>query len=423
MHKLNRFRKEITIIFVCILFPMGQSKAQTVKIDGEIRSRTGFRDGFQKPLADSLHSAVVNELRTRVNIFYSDKKVSAKITFQDSRIYGETGVNNTNNSAGLYEAWGAYAFNPNLSLSLGRQSLEYDDKRLLSASNWSSTGNAHDLALLKYVKGDFQIHFGSAWNNASDVLYESPYSVIKSYKSMNYIWLAHPIGIFNLSALWLNDAFQRGTTSQSVNKCSYRNTMGGNLELNKKEIPLYLYATAYYQFGHDPLAKNLEAALLALRLKYNFVETLSATLGADHFSGSKNNLSSGQDRTFNKLYGANHPFNGSMEYWVTLPTQGLNDIYGGLTLSPNKKFSIDATYHSFSLDKQLSQTSKKSLGSEIDLTAYFNISKEFTVQGGWSAYFKTHTTSIVKSLTRVDTQFPMWAYLMISFKPTFFSKN
>ncbi|MCH3995222.1 MAG: alginate export family protein [Prevotella sp.] len=411
-------------VIIILIINETELPAQNVKIDAEIRSRTSLRDGFQSPLADSLHAAVVSELRTRIGLAYSDKKISTKITLQDSRIYGETGVNSMNkNSVALYEAWGAYQFTPELSVTLGRQFLEYDDKRLLSKSNWSNTGNSHDLALFKYEKGNFKLHVGSAWNNASDVLYESAYNVSKTYKNMNFIWTGTKIGILDFSALWLNDAFQKDNTDLSkTDKLSFRNTLGGNLQLNNKNIPLFAYATFYYQFGHDTQDKSLNAAVMALKLKYKFSTIAEILAGIDHFTGSDYDLATSKDHTFNKLYGVNHSFNGSMEYWATLPKQGLNDLYGGLNLTLSQKLALSGTFHTFSLDKRLEQTSKKSLGSEIDLTADYQVSKQLALEGGWSCYFKSHTSSIVKSQQGVDTKFPVWAYVMLTFKPTFFSK-
>ena len=162
---------------------------------------------------------------------------------------------------------------------------------------------------------------------------------------------------------------------------------------------------------------------MALKNQYSLTNQWSITLGGDYFSGSKSDLESGKDRTFNKLYGVNHSFNGSMEYWATLPTQGLSDLYAGITFKSNSKFNVDATFHTFSLTKELSSTDKKNIGSELDITANYTISPEITLQGGWSAYFKTDQTNTVKKQVNIDTKFPTWAYVMISFKPTFFSKK
>jgi hypothetical protein len=138
-------------------------------IEGEIRTRIEQREGFKKPLADTLNGSTIAALRTRIKLQYADEKVKAKISLQDSRIYGQTGINDTGNSLGIYEAWGTYVFTPALSVTIGRQPIEYDDKRLFTASNWSNTGNAHDLVLLAYDSPAlFKLHFGAAWNNMSD---------------------------------------------------------------------------------------------------------------------------------------------------------------------------------------------------------------------------------------------------------------
>lgn len=207
----------------CLVLFLGQSATwgQSLKIDAEIRTRGEYRAGFQKPLADSLHHAAVSLLRTRISALYEKDKVKAKVVLQDSRVYGQTGINTTNNSLGFYEAWGGYQFTPVFSFVLGRQSLEYDDKRLFSAANWSNTGNAHDLALLKFENLDgFKLHWGTAWNNAGNVLYESEYAVSKSYKMLNFLWLSKSFGSLGMTALWINDAFQQVIAIGEEKRCS-----------------------------------------------------------------------------------------------------------------------------------------------------------------------------------------------------------
>ncbi|MFV0538301.1 MAG: alginate export family protein [Dysgonomonas sp.] len=413
------------VILSCFyIFNQSVIQAQTVKVDAEIRSRGEYRAGFQSPLADTLSNAAVGLLRTRINLFYSSEKITAKITLQDSRVYGQTGINTTNNSLGLYEAYGSYHFTPYFSATIGRQLLEYDDKRILSASNWSNTGNAHDLVLFKYqAKNGIEVHLGTAWSNASDVLHESVYTVDKSYKMMNYIWASKGFGKTNISTLWLNDAFQQGETPQMVKKLTYRNTIGANIELKDKAIPYSFYLSGYYQFGHNTENASLRAYLLSLKNQYSITDKWIATLGSDYFSGSEYDLVSGKDRTFNKLYGVNHSFNGAMEYWTTLPTQGLWDLYGGLTFVATSKLNFETMFHSFSVSKKLSSTSNKNIGSELDITVNYTISPEIAVQGGASVYFATKQTDIIKQQGGVDTKFPYWGYLMLAFKPTFFVKE
>jgi hypothetical protein len=399
------------------------SMAQVVKVDGELRTRSEFRSGFKAPLADSVSSILVTAARTRLNLSYASEKVNAKITLQDTHFYGSTNVNmaapgsSSSNSFGVYEAWASYAIDKELSVTIGRQALEYDDKRLFSASNWSNTGNAHDLALLKYETKAIKAHLGAAYNNTGDDLTQMIYTA-SPYKYMAFLWLGKTLGKINATALWVNNGFQRGTTNDLLSKLIIRNTLGGNLEYKDKDVPLYAYLTGYYQFGHDAANKSLNAYLLAVKLKGDLTKTFALNLGADYLSGSKYDIAKSESRTFNKLFGSNHSFNGSMEYWTTLPSSGLTDIYGGLTYTPSKKFNIDATFHAFSLAREYSATNKKKrLGSELDITANYIVSPIFNIQGGWSSYFASDLTKTIKKLSGDSKS--SWAYIMLSFKPKF----
>jgi hypothetical protein len=393
---------------------------QKLKVDGEIRTRIEYRNGFKSPVADTLDATAVGALRTRINLSYSDEKINSKFTLQDARIFGETGTNDTKNSLGIFEAWGSYLFAPSFSVTLGRQAIEYDDKRLFSASNWSN-GNAHDLMLWKFESDSlFKLHLGIAYNNAADDNYEKIYKVERSYKYLTYIWFGKSFKKLDFSALWVNDALEYGTKTDQK---AYRNTIGGNLGMKKKEIPFSFYASGYYQFGHDATNKELNAYLLALTAQYQITNVWSISAGTDYFSGTDtDDAAKGKDKTFNKLYGTNHSFNGSMEYWTTLPAQGLFDLFGGVTFKPNTKFDINATFHSFALAKELPSTDKKGIGSEIDITANYTVSSQLAIQGGYSAYFKNDQTDILKKQVNVDTRFPQWAYIMLTFKPKFFNK-
>ncbi|KAA6336296.1 hypothetical protein EZS27_015539 [termite gut metagenome] len=424
------------------------AQAQGVSIDAEVRSRAEYRDGFQKPLATGkgVDGAYVNNLRTKLNLLYDYEGVKSKISLQDTRTYGSTTVKDTGGKLGVLEAWGEYNFTPAFSFVLGRQALEYDDKRLFSASNWSNAQQAHDLLLLKYVAGDFTAHFGSAWNNRTDDQTRIFYDVASSYKALNYLWLTKPVGPVAISVIWVNDLYETSKTTEDnkvkIDKKIHRNTVGANANLSDKNNPFSLYATAYYQFGYDnstndnlnnsllqgksSQGNSLSAYLVALKAQYKFSPQWSALAGADLYSGSKNDIEAGKSNTFNKLYGTNHAFNGSIEYWSTLPKQGLLDVFAGATGKFTPKFDINATFHFFTTAQEISvapgaEKVGKGLGSELDLTANYTLSKQLAVQGGWSTYFTNKGTEALKNVS--DTRFPQWAYIQLTFKPSFFSQK
>jgi hypothetical protein len=397
-----------------------QLLGQTVKIDAEIRSRGEYRDGFQEPLADTLNPAYVNNLRTKLNFAYASPDVKAKLSLLDTRTLGNTDVGRTGNGLGILEAWGEYNFTPEFSLSLGRQGLEYDDKRLFSYNNWSNTPGAHDLLMLKYDGSALTVHIGSAYNNAGDVNFKplTPYTL--TYKTLNFIRVEKPFGVLSASALWINDSFEGGTEDRLTT--SYRNTVGGNVRLTDKAGPFTMLTTVYYQFGRDKSHRKLSAFLLAFKAQQKLDDKYSLQIGGDLYSGSAYDLDAGKSNSFNKLYGSNHSFNGSIEYWRTLPSQGLIDLYAGATARFSPKVDLNVTYHHFRTAKEFDADSKKSIGSEIDITANYTFSSRFALQGGWSAYLANEGTDRLKRKTGIDTRFPQWAYLQLTFKPVFFNK-
>ncbi|MCD7937731.1 MAG: alginate export family protein [Tannerellaceae bacterium] len=388
-----------------------------VKIEGEVRSRSELNSGTEAPLTEEQNRAFVTVLRSRLNVIYSQEKVIAKVTVQDTRTFGSVAPGTlATNTTGLYEAWGEYAFTGTFSARLGRQILEYDDKRLFSASNWSNTGNAHDVLLLDYHTDDLRINLVGGWNNPGDNKFERLYDVDKSYKSLLLFWLSKQAGIVNITPVYVNESFQYEHAEGEDFYRHYRNTLGGNILLKEKNSPFSVYATAYYQFGRDNKQNKLNASLLALRADYTIRPSVAVLAGVDYYSGSRNDLAPGYSHTFNKLYGSNHNFNGSMEYWKNPPVQGLWDIYAGVTVRPLRALKINGTFHSFSLVKEHVAIDKKGLGSEFDLTIDYQLAPQVAIQGGWSAYFTTHTTKVVKGVNDTDIKFPQWAYIQVGFK-------
>ena len=110
-----------------------------------------------------------------------------------------------------------------------------------------------------------------------------------------------------------------------------------------------------------------------------------------------------------------------MEYWSTLPKQGLVDLYGGVSVKANSKLSFDGGFHTFSTAEKMENRNNKDIGSEIDLLADYKVSQSLSLQAGWSTYMKNKGTRILKDQVGVNTRFPQWAYIMITFKPVFLS--
>lgn len=400
------------------------SFGQNVLIDAEIRPRTEIRDGFKTINDVGKDPGIFTSQRTRLGLTYSSGLLNAQVTFQDARVYGQYGVSSADASTGLFEGWAEILLVPGGTLKVGRQTLKYDDSRLFSSPAWSNVGTTHDLALFKYNLNDWMIHMGIAYNNSSEISSETLYANTVKYRSMAYAWLYKELfpGM-SLSAILVDEGIQDtigvGTAYKQINM-NHAYTYGGNLKYQTTESKLSVLGTAYFQAGKNSKGKEMKGCMAALKADYFLNNTLMFNLGVEFFSGDNN----GNDRkqtNFKKLYGSDHTFNGVMDYWDTPLDQGLLDYYGGLTLKVVKRIGIDASYHVFNTDYNLS-TGGKDLGTELDLILNYKLNTQTTVQAGWCCYFKTDNTLVARKIADdTNVNFPQWAYVMLTIKPTFFN--
>ncbi|MEG1546007.1 MAG: alginate export family protein, partial [Bacteroides sp.] len=339
--KNSNFSKQVPLIIVLALYASNITAQQEVNLDAEYRPRVEYRDGYSAPRKESQSPDVLMLQRVRLNANYRSALINARLSVQDSRVFGETNtkgdaVAKTGDAPSLflYEAWAELVLPKGIAFRIGRQALNYDDQRLFSCSNWSNTGNAHDLALLTYRIKDFKADLGYAYNNNQSNPLTSDYDYPQTfYRNMTYLHLANQFkasGI-NLSAIAVCEGFQQTKeiagqpTEYSTN---YRLTYGGNIEFKRTDFPLDVYATAYGQAGKSPKGNHLNACLLALKLNYRILKPFTLTGGIDYISSD-----------FCGLYGSNHGFNGAMDYWSASshPNEGLIDFYLAAQYKVNDK--------------------------------------------------------------------------------------
>jgi len=394
-------------------------------IDAEIRPRSEFRDGFNKPLEQSLKASFFTIQRTRLNFNFKNGILNSKITLQDTRVFGETDTkqpsSSTSGGVSVYEAWADLLLYSGTSLKIGRQGVQFEDGRLFSLSPWSNTGTSHDLAELNYQSPKIGIQLGYACNNESisnaDTAY---YSVSKMYKELTFLHLTKTVfSNIDLSLLAVDEGFVKSKTDLDL---YHRYTTGGTVQFKKEKSPVSAFFTGYYQFGKSSSTVDLNAFLLAIKGNYKFSDKFCGLIGLDYYSGSESTIESDQTNTFNKLpYGVNHAFNGFMEYWASLPKGGLVNYYGGLSLKLNKRLTTDLTYYQFRLDKTMMVGTvevQKNIGSEIDLMFNCKLSPDIAAQFAWCGYFVNDGTKLLKhKSTAVDTKFPQYAYVMLTITP------
>jgi len=415
-----------SVMMVCAL----GLKAQNVTIDGEIRPRTEYRDGYAKPLLEVNDPGVFAIQRTRLNLAYTTGVLNTLITFQDSRTFGQTASSSDVATTGIFEAWAEMLVMPGGSLKVGRQVLKYDDNRLFSGAAWSNTGTSHDVALFKYCVNDFQAHLGVAYNNNSLISSETFYTPGSKYRYMGFLWLTKDLlKSLNLSGIAVDEGVQNAALAADYGKkiaMNHAYTFGGNLKYQNEACPVSALATAYFQAGKNSTGSEMSGKMAALKVDYTISKAFSANVGADYFSGD-DNASDKKQQNFKKLYGADHNFNGLMDYWNTPLSQGLLDYYGGLTVKATKTLSLETAFHLFNTDKTLKSGTVevgKDLGSELDILLNYKMNAQTALQAGWCSYFTTDNTMLAKSITAdAKTRTPQWAYIMLTIKPTFFTSS
>jgi hypothetical protein len=425
-------------LFLCL--SIGKStKAQTISIDAEYRPRTEFRQGLKKPLTDIQKDAYVVLQRTRLNTDYKSNSLNARLSLQDARIWGQSDLKSTAPQISVFEAWFDLLLTSGISIEAGRQAFQYDDQRLFGAGVWSNTGNSHDAILLKYKDASTQTHFAAAYNNTTDALSSYKYNVSGMYQSMGFLWFSQKLtNELSLTAIGITEALPRSmvtsgafkakTSSDSSSTVTYgRFTYGGNLIYKDDQSIINGSITAYGQTGRDNKMGDLSACLLAAQGIIKLSDNFSASLGFDYLSGTsfEDTLTVGTRKSysFNKLYGTNHKFNGSMEYWASAPSGGLVDYYLEGNYSYDKDISFNLSLHKFSLAKEMfagkTLINDKNLGGEVDLSIAYQWSKDINIQLGYSLYFKTNSTLLINSISG-NTKTPIWGFCMLTVKPSLY---
>lgn len=433
--------KKMRFVFLCNVLIVSQSLfGQTVSIDAEYRPRFEARQGFKKPLVDTLNANALVLQRTRLSADYKSPSLNAHITLQDARIWGQTDTKSSSPQVSIFEAWFDVPIVSGLDMRAGRQVLSYDDQRLFGAGNWGNTGNAHDALLLKYRDSFFQAHLGLAYNNTNDTLSTYKYGVSGIYQSMAYVWASRQLTSgLKLSVIGIGEGLPRSMVTSGTLKAKTARDSGSTMTFGRFTYGANLYfgniasvadglLTGYLQSGRDAKMGTLTSYMVAAKANVRISNDVRLQLGFDYYSGTSVGDTAGFgttiSHTFNRLYGTTHTFNGSMEYFTTLPSGGLIDYFAGATYNFTDALAINLTGHLFSLAQEMYVgkylLNEKGLGSEADITVNYQYTKDVTLVCGYSAFSTTSSTTRYFSIAH-STYAPQWAYVMLSVRPTFFT--
>ena len=407
------------IIAIVLLIPENMVFAQAggdFFMKAQIRPRFEFNHGAKLPLREDDKPIAFISNRARLTLGYDNGFLSMGLSGQDISLWGQKPQVDDAPNFTLNEAWAKLTQN-NWFLQLGRQALSYDDGRILGAPDWNQASRWHDALKMGFDNKEHRLHLVLAYNQMpksprQGTFYEFGGQPYKLMQTAHYLYNNNKN--FTGSLLFMNLGFQAGTEAEpSINNMQ---TAGTNLIYNIGN--LNLVGSFYYQMGKSATGLDLSALMGNFKGQYKFTPTFSAALGADYLSGD--DKTSEKFNAFNPIYGTNHKYYGTMDYFYASPfgDYGLLDFYGSLVFKPANKFTIDLAAHSFFAQQPVyvNGEEKKGLGTEIDLTVTYPILSYITLQGGYSMMFGTDAFFQIKGGDKNRIQ--NWMFISLNVNPT-----
>ena len=462
---VKKSRKECKIallVGVVTFFSITSTKAQ-LTATGQIRERTEIRGGFGTLLKEGEKAALFNSQRARLNLGYSGYRFKTFMALQDVRVWGQdaSSINRTtteaNNGVLLHEAWGEVSLIDtlstiqNFSVKIGRQQISYDDQKVLGGLDWLQQGRRHDAIVLKYANKGWTADAGVAFNqnrelsagniyNGTNAAYSAGTNGIGTlYKSFQYLYVDKKFSFGDISFLFFKDDFNKYTNvvsgSPAVTTKVYgqgvwsRNTTGlfFNTFVTRK---FNLTGSVYHQGGADKDGRSLNANLASVTATYQLGRKWFVGPGIDYLSGNdgtKTVTATSKNNRFDPLYGTPHKFWGYMDYFYVASgfgNQGLLNYF--LKAKYNAKDNLSFTFdlHGFESANTLAGNLTKYLGTELDITVKYALTKMINLEAGYSYMQATNTmaSAAVKNVDNADLT-PHFGYVMLNITPNFLAKK
>jgi len=430
---------------------------------GQIRERTEIRAGFGTLQKEGEKSALFTAQRARLNLGYSGYRFKIYTSLQDVRVWGQdaSSINRTtteaNNGVLLHEAWGEISLIDtlstiqNMSVKIGRQQISYDDQKVLGGLDWLQQGRRHDAIVFKYANKGWIADVGVAFNQnkelSSGTIYNGTNSAYGAgtngigtmYKSFQYLYLDKKFSFGDISFLFFKDDFNKYTTVSTgtpavITKVNTegvwsRNTTGFyfNTFATRK---LNFTGSIYHQGGKDKDGRSLSANLASVTATYQLGRKFFLGTGVDYLSGddgSKAVTANTKNNRFDPLYGTPHKFWGTMDYFYAangFGKQGLLNYFLKAKYNAKDNLTFLFDLHGFESANTLAGNLNKYLGTELDITVKYNLTKMINLEVGYSYMQATNTmaSTAVKNVVNADLT-PHFGYIMLNITPNFLAKK
>lgn len=419
--------KKLKLILILIVGLSFEIQAQELDVNLQIRPRFEYRNGYKTLLPEGQKGTSQISQRSRLGINFKQDDLIVKLTFQNTRTWGDVSPANTadKNGVAVFEAWAQYNFTEKWSARMGRQVLSYDNQRILGEMDWAQQGQSHDALIVTYHTETQKLDFGGAYNSTTENVVQTPYNVPNNYKAMQYAWYHNQFSEkLGASFLLLNTGYEYAPDPAPSTKLlvDYKQTFGPYLTYKTSKID-----SNFWAYGQTGKSTDLQVSAwnAAANFNYSITDSFKAGLGYEFLSGKATNDGSTVIKSFNPIFGTNHGFNGYMDYFYVgnhLNSVGLQDAFIKLNYTVNKwQFALIPHVFLSAADvvTPLNEKLDSYLGTEIDATFGYNFKKDITVTGGYSQMFGSKTMEYIKTGDASHTN--NWAWLMVSVNPRIFS--
>lgn len=347
-------------LLVCLLLipaiggAQESSEQNEFSMTAQIRPRAEYRNGALFPRISGESPAYFINNRARLSLEYKRRDLSLKISGQHVGVWGQDPQidKKGDGRVALNEAWAKLNFRTGFFAQLGRQTLSYDDERILGGLDWNIAGRYHDALKFGYENPLHQLHLIFAFNQNDEKVIGGTYYKTggQPYKNMEALWYHYKNRkqTFNASLLFLNLGWETGDEKTEDAHTEYLQTMGTYLTYQPGKWNLS--GAVYYQTGKNKTEQNVSAYMWNIRIQHTFDKHWSLMLGSDYLSGHKSG--SKKFKAFNPLYGTHHKFYGGMDYFYASDfaegfNPGLWDNQVGIGYKFCDKAGINFNYHYF----------------------------------------------------------------------------
>lgn len=148
----------LLMLLPSMAYTQNTEKENEFTMSMQIRPRAEYRNGALTPRDEGVAPTSFINNRARLSMDYKRSDLELKMSAQHVGVWGQDPQIEKNGRFMLNEAWAKLNFGEGFFAQLGRQSLIYDDERILGGLDWNVAGRYHDALKLGYANKNNEVH-------------------------------------------------------------------------------------------------------------------------------------------------------------------------------------------------------------------------------------------------------------------------